>query len=103
MDLYDENEELSTRRRPRHAGRIPDDVAEGILRRMATVGVWRKTNQHDCPQRDCTHLNHRRDAEYTREMLDMLGLDRTGASYTEAEQRTLLKWIGQAPPEEQAA
>jgi hypothetical protein len=113
-ELYAEDPSARPVRRPRHATRVPDDVAEDIQRRMATMEARRLSNRHRCdatPTTPCTHPNHRRDADSlltTDErhpgILDTLGLDSSFPSVTEAEKRTWLKWIGQSGPvEEQAA
>lgn len=113
-DLYDENEDLSGRRRPKHANRVPDDVGEDIHRRMAAMMARRLRTQHDCTQArtgSCDHPNHRRDVDSLLSddtdhpgALILLGLDDVTPGYTEAENRTWLRWIGRSgPAEEQAA
>jgi len=108
MDFHEEPESLSSvsRRRPRHASRVPDELAEGIVRRMAAMRVRHQVDQHECHAREtgtCEHPNHRRDIDYMREMLGALGLDQQYPAYTDTEQRMLLKWIGNSGPDETLA
>lgn len=106
VDEYDDEPQTSARG-PRHAARVPLDVAEDIHARLAAMQVRRKTDQHHCTARRdgiCAHPNHRRDMHYLTEMLDMLGLDHGYPAYTAAENRTWLRWVGQSgPAEDQAA
>jgi hypothetical protein len=106
-DEYDDEGEKRTRRGPKHAAKVPDETGEAILQRMAAMQVRRLTDQHHCTARDsgtCADPNHRRDMDYLGHMLDMVGLGRDYPSYTPAERRTMLRWIGQSgPADEQAA
>lgn len=99
MDFHAENTSLTSTssRRPRHSARVPDDLAEDILHRMAAMRVRHQANQHECRARktgSCDHPNHRRDLDYMQEMLSTLGLAQDYPAYTDAEQQTLLKWLG---------
>jgi hypothetical protein len=113
MDAYGEDAaNPAASRRPRHATRVDEAVAQDIQRRMAAMQVRRKCNQedHQCTTPStgsCEHPNHRRDADLLlstdREfpgMLDMLGLDNAYPAYDAKEKATWLKWLGQAGPAE---
>lgn len=99
MNFEEHNEDLTSTsaRRPRHAAQVPDELADGILRRMAAMRVRHQVDQHGCSARvsgTCDDPNHRRDVDYMREMLSTLGLDESYPAYTDDEKRTLLKWLG---------
>lgn len=106
MNADDDYDEPRAPRAPRHAAKVPDEVAEDIHQRLAAMAVRRKTDQHHCTaHRDgvCHHPNHRRDMDYLAEMLDTLGLGHDYPAYTQAEGRTWLTWIGQSGPAEHRA
>lgn len=100
-------------RKPRHAARMPDDVAEDIRNRLAATTVRRMCNQHQCTATattPCAHPNHRRDADLLLStdaafpgMLDMLGLDAAWNAVNAAEQRAWLRWIRQSGPADDIA
>lgn len=112
-DIHLEDAPGRPARKPHHAARVPDEVGEDIHHRLAAMTVRSKCNRHECTpseQPDCTHPNHRRDADSLLStdarfpgMLDMLGLDTAYPAVTDAERRTWLKWIGQSGPAEDRA
>jgi hypothetical protein len=103
---YDEEDiPAETRRGPRHATRVPDEVGEGIHQRLAAMQLRRLVDkhQHTCTAHttgSCADPNHRRDMHLMSELLGAVGLSEGYPSYTEAEKRTWLKWIGQSGPAE---
>lgn len=108
MSQTDNDDDLTeaSARRPRHAAKVSHEVAESIHERLAAMQVRRATDQHQCQARgtgSCDHPNHRRDMAYLHEMLDTLGLSHDYPAYTQAEDRTWLKWIGQSGPAEDLA
>lgn len=113
MDSYEDDEDGRPSRGPKHATRVPDDVAEGIHQRLAAMTARRMCNRHQCTATattPCTHPNHRRDVDSllsTDEefpgVLDTLGLSSAWSTVDAAERRLWLKWIGQSGPAEDLA
>lgn len=108
MDFYDDFDGTAKRAPgPRHASRVDPDEALEIQHRLAARTVRRICNQHSCSGADCTHPNHRKDADYLLSededypgMLDMLGLPRNYPEITERDRIVYLKWLRQAGPPE---
>lgn len=110
MGFHEDDEDPDqdmTARKPRHAARVPDGIADGIQKRLVAMRARHVANQHGCRAREtgtCDDPEHRRDLDLLGEFLDAMGLSHDYPAYTQAEERTLLRWIGQSgPPEDIAA
>lgn len=93
--------------KPRHATRVDPAQGADIEQRMAAMTVRRLSKEHECEvseSGECIHPMHRQKVDLAREILSMLGLPGSDPTYTQAEQRLWLRWVGQSgPPEERDA
>jgi hypothetical protein len=73
-------------------------VASDIVGKLAALTVRRQCNQHTCtlPATGvCEHEDARRDADYLRHILDVLGLPQDFQDVTEADRANLLTAMAQ--------
>ncbi len=89
-------------RRPLSHGEARDanEVVNDIVGRLAALTVRRQCNQHSCmlPSTGaCEHEDARRDADYLRHILDVLGLPQGFQSVTEGDRVELLDALAQRP------
>lgn len=71
--------------------------AGAIVARMAATTVRRKCNQHRCAGVSCAHPNHRRDVDYLRHCLELLGLPGTHETVTAEDRAQLLVSLARQP------
>lgn len=86
--------ELSTHQEVRDANLVVDDV----VAKLAALTVRRQCNQHVCtlPATGvCDHEDARRDVDYMRHILDVLGLPGSYADVAETDRAELLQALSQ--------
>jgi hypothetical protein len=80
--------------------REANQAVSDIVGKLAALTVRRQCNQHACTLPTtgaCEHEDARRDADYTRHILDVLGLPQGFQAVTEADRSDLLNALAQRP------
>ena len=80
--------------------REANQTVSDVVVKLATLTVRRMCNQHACTlpaTGACGHEDARRDADYLRHMLDVLGLPGSFEDVTEADRANLLDAMAQKP------
>lgn len=73
--------------------------AADVIQHLAATRVRRMCNQHRCSGPGCQDPNHRRDVNYLRHTLDVLGLPGTYREPTQEDRDQLLTSLAQQPDE----
>lgn len=80
--------------------REANQVVSDVVAKLAALTVRRLCNQHACTLPSagtCEHEDARRDADYLRHMLDVLGLPQDLQEVTETDRANLLSALAQKP------
>jgi hypothetical protein len=80
--------------------REANQTVSDVVAKLATLTVRRMCNQHDCSlpaTGACGHEDARRDADYLRHMLDVLGLPGSFEDVTAEDRANLLDAMAQKP------
>lgn len=80
--------------------RDANQVVSDVVAKLAALTVRRQCNQHACSlpaTGACEHADARRDADYLRHMLDVLGLPGSFEDVTVADRANLLDAMAQKP------
>lgn len=80
--------------------RDANQVVSDVVAKLAAFTVRRQCNQHACTLPStgaCGHADARRDADYLRHVLDVLGLPQEFQEVTEADRANLLAALAQKP------
>ena len=78
--------------------REANQVVSDVVAKLAALTVRRQCNQHACTLPStgtCDHEDARRDADYLRHVLDVLGLSQSFEDVTEADRADLLSALAQ--------
>lgn len=73
--------------------------AHGVITRLAAQMVRRKCNQHQCEGAACAHPNHRRDVDFLRHCLEVLGLPGDHQEVTPEDRDNLMSSLSHQPTE----
>lgn len=80
--------------------REANQTVTDVVGKLAALTVRRQCNQHDCTLPTtgvCEHEDARRDADYLRHILDVLGLPQSFEDVTEEDRANLLNAMAQKP------
>jgi hypothetical protein len=77
---------------------LAGDQRGDLAKRLAALAVRRAANQHGCRGRDCRHPDHRRDVDFCRVLLEMIGLPGEYPEVTEADRVEYVTGVAQTIP-----